>query len=264
MAHIEAERLLIEFPFYHMGARSLKKHLLGRANKRLHTDGQNRVVVSALRDITFRISRGERVALVGPNGAGKTTLLRTLSGVYEPVGGRLDVQGELGALIDVMAGMDQEATGRENVILRGLYRGMSRAGSEHLVEEVAGFAGLGEFLDVPVRAYSAGMAVRLSFAMATAMRPEILLMDEWFLAGDADFMGRAQERLVSLVGAADILVIATHDQAVVRRWCNRAIRLEGGRITADGTVEEVLGPDPAAPMPVAEATPPEPAVPPAP
>jgi lipopolysaccharide transport system ATP-binding protein len=264
MARIEAERLLIEFPFYHMGARSLKKHLLGRANKRLHTDQQNRVVVSALREISFCIERGDRVALVGPNGAGKTTLLRTLSGVYEPVGGRLSVEGEIGALIDVMAGMDQEATGRENVVLRGLYRGLSRAESEALVEEVANFAGLGEFLDVPVRAYSAGMAVRLSFAMATAMRPEILLMDEWFLAGDVDFMARAQERLASLVGAADILVIATHDHSVVRRWCNRAIRLEGGRITTDGTVEEVLGPDPNAPPPEPVATPSEPAVPPAP
>jgi lipopolysaccharide transport system ATP-binding protein len=243
MARIEAEGLLIEFPFYHLGARSLKKHLLGRANKRLHTDAQNRVVVSALRDISFRIGRGERVALVGPNGAGKTTLLRTLSGVYEPVGGRLSIEGSVGALIDVMAGMDQDATGRENVVLRGLYRGLSRAQTETLVEEVAEFAGLGEFLDVPVRAYSAGMAVRLSFAMATAVHPEVLLMDEWFLAGDADFMDRAQERLVSLVGAAEILVIATHDQAIIRRWCNRAIRLEGGRITADGTVEEVLGPD---------------------
>jgi lipopolysaccharide transport system ATP-binding protein len=245
MARIEAEGLLIEFPFYHLGARSLKKHLLGRASKRLHTDQQNRVVVSALRDISFSISRGERVALVGPNGAGKTTLLRTLSGVYEPVGGKLLVDGSVGALIDVMAGMDNEATGRENVILRGLYRGFSQAESEALVEEVGAFAGLGEFLDVPMRAYSAGMSVRLSFAMATAVRPEILLMDEWFLAGDADFMTRAQDRLVNLVGQADILVIATHDQAIVRRWCNRAIRLEGGRITADGTVDEVLGPDPA-------------------
>jgi lipopolysaccharide transport system ATP-binding protein len=246
MALIEAEGLLIEFPFYHLGARSLKKHLLRAAGKRLHTDAQNRVVVSALRDISFRIGRGERVAFVGPNGAGKTTLLRTLSGIYEPVGGRLRVEGRIGALIDVAAGMDIDSTGRENVVLRGLYRGLSRAQSEALVEEVASFSGLGEFLDVPVRAYSAGMSVRLAFAMATAVHPEILLMDEWFLAGDADFMTRAQERLVRLVGTAEILAIATHDEGVIRRWCNRVIRLENGRITADGTVEDVLGPAPAA------------------
>ena len=107
---------------------------------------------------------------------------------------------------------------------------------------MAGFAGLGDFLDVPIRGYSAGMNVRLAFAMATAMTPDILLMDEWFLAGDAEFMKRAEERLARLVTGADILMIATHDLSVVRKWCTRAIRLEGGRITADGPVAEVLGP----------------------
>ena len=105
--------------------------------------------------------------------------------------------------------------------------------------------GLGDFLDVPIRGYSAGMNVRLSFAMATAMTPDILLMDEWFLAGDADFMRKAEERLTHLVTGAEILMIATHDMAVVRKWCTRAIRLEGGRITADGPVDEVIGPAPA-------------------
>jgi lipopolysaccharide transport system ATP-binding protein len=238
MALIEAEGLCLDFPFYHIGARSLKKRLLGSA--RLHTDPSNRVVVTALRNLGFRIGNGERVALIGPNGAGKTTLLRTLAGVYEPVAGRITVQGQVGALIDVAAGMDADSTGRENVTLRGLYRGMSEADCAVLTEEVAEFAGLGEFFDVPIRTYSAGMGVRLAFAMATAMQPEILLMDEWFLAGDAAFMQKAEERLARLVGGADILVIATHDFNVVRRWCNRAIRLEGGMITADGPVEDVL------------------------
>ena len=238
MALIEATGLCLDFPFYHIGARSLKKRLLGSA--RLHTDPSNRVVVTALRNLSFSIGNGERVALIGPNGAGKTTLLRTLAGVYEPVAGRLTVQGQVGALIDVAAGMDPDSTGRENVMLRGLYRGMSEADCAALTEEVAEFAGLGEFFDVPIRTYSAGMGVRLAFAMATAMQPQILLMDEWFLAGDAAFMQRAEERLARLVGGADILVIATHDFYVVRRWCNRAIRLEGGVITADGPVDEVL------------------------
>jgi lipopolysaccharide transport system ATP-binding protein len=244
MALIAAEGLTIEFPFYHLGARSLKKRLL--AGARLHTDASNRVVVSALRDMSFRIGHGERVALVGPNGAGKTTLLRTLAGVYEPVGGRLHVEGQVGALIDVGAGMDGDSTGRENIDLRGLYRGMSEAERREMTAQVAEFSGLGDFLDVPVRTYSAGMGVRLSFAMATAMQPEVLLMDEWFLAGDTAFMERAEARLTRLVGEADILVIATHDMTIVRRWCSRAIRLEGGRITADGPVEEVLGPEEAA------------------
>ncbi|WP_419899857.1 ABC transporter ATP-binding protein [Roseomonas sp. USHLN139] len=244
MASISARGLRIEFPLYHLAARSLKKRLLAKAAIRLKTDEANRVVVSALSQLTFDINRGERVALVGTNGAGKTTLLRTLAGIYEPVAGQLEVQGEVGSLIDPAAGIDSDSTGRENIRLRGLYRGMDDAEIASLEADAAEFAGLGEFLDMPTRGYSAGMQVRLSFAIATAITPQILLMDEWFLAGDADFMLKAEERLTRLVTGADILVIATHDMNVVRRWCTRVIKLEAGRIIGDGTVEEILGPAP--------------------
>jgi lipopolysaccharide transport system ATP-binding protein len=240
MARIVADKLTIEFPLYHMGARSLKKRLLSKASVRVQTDDSNRVVVAALRDLDFRIERGERVALVGSNGAGKTTLLRTIAGIYEPVGGELTVVGSIGSLIDPGAGMDGDSTGRENVRLRGLYRGMDDADIAALEADVADFSDLGEFLDVPTRGYSAGMSVRLSFAMATAMAPDILLMDEWFLAGDANFMQKAEARLHTLVNNADILVIATHDFDIARRWCTRAIRLNAGCIIADGPVDEVL------------------------
>ncbi|MBR0679528.1 ABC transporter ATP-binding protein [Roseomonas eburnea] len=245
MALIEAAGLAIEFPLYHHNARSLKQRILASSPLRLRKDEDNRIVVAALRDLSFTIRSGERVALVGPNGAGKTTLLRTVAGIYEPVAGQLSVTGEIGSLIDPAAGMDSLLTGRENVVLRALYRGMTEAAGRALAEEVAGFAGLGDFLDMPIRGYSAGMNVRLAFAMATAMTPEILLMDEWFLAGDAEFMTKAEERLARLVTDAEILLIATHDNAIVRKWCTRAIRLEGGRITADGTVAEILGEAPA-------------------
>ncbi|MBV1796102.1 ABC transporter ATP-binding protein [Siccirubricoccus sp. G192] len=241
MPLIRAEGLAIEFPLYHVGARSLKKRLLAKTPLRLKQDDSNRVVVAALRDLDFSIGRGERVALVGHNGAGKTTLLRTLAGVYEPVAGRLEVQGSIGSLIDPSAGMDQESTGRENIMLRALFRGMTEEEGLVMAEEVGQFSGLGEFLDVPVRTYSAGMQVRLSFAMATVIAPEVLLMDEWFLAGDAEFMTRATERLERLVSDADILVLATHSMEIVRQWCTRAIRLDAGRIVADGPVAEVLG-----------------------
>jgi lipopolysaccharide transport system ATP-binding protein len=240
MPLIQADGISIEFPLYHVGARSLKKRLLARSPIRLKEDDSHRIVVAALRDLTFRIQPGERVALVGSNGAGKTTLLRTLAGIYEPVAGRLEVNGSIGSLIDPGAGMDPEATGRENIMLRGLFLGMSERDCERLAEEAGRFSGLGEFLDVPIRTYSAGMAVRLSFAAATLMEPEILLMDEWFLAGDADFIERANERLAQLVEGADILVLATHNMAVVRQWCTRAIRLSGGRIVADGPVAEIV------------------------
>lgn len=240
MAHIEANRLSIDFPLYHIAARSLKKRLLARAAVRLKEDDNHRIIVAALRDLSFRIEPGERVALVGSNGAGKTTLLRTLAGIFEPVGGRLLVEGTLGTLIDPASGMDMDATGRENIVLRGLFLGLPERECYRMAEEAGQFSGLGEFLDVPIRTYSAGMGVRLAFAAATLMNPQILLMDEWFLAGDADFLARATERLEALVRSAEILVIATHDMAVVRKWCTRVIRLDGGRIVADGQVADIV------------------------
>ncbi|RYI99870.1 MAG: ABC transporter ATP-binding protein [Acetobacteraceae bacterium] len=242
MPHILAEAVSIEFPLYHIGARSLKKRILANSPLRLRQDEASRIVVAALRDLDFHIKAGERVALVGHNGAGKTTLLRTLAGVYEPVAGRLEVAGTIGALIDPSAGMDANATGRENIILRGLFRGLDEAQSTDLAEEVGAFSGLAEFLDVPVRTYSAGMSVRLSFAMATVMDPEVLLMDEWFMAGDADFLDRARAKIEGLVTKAEVMVLATHDMSIVRQWCTRAIKLDAGRIVADGTVQDVLGP----------------------
>lgn len=243
MAHIQATGVTIEFPLYHVGARSLKKRILARSPLRFREDASSRVVVQAIRDLNFRISGGERVALVGPNGAGKTTLLRTLGGIYTPVAGRLEVAGEVGVLLDAGAGFDAESTGRENIRLRGLYQGLDPAAVRRLVEDVAEFSGLGAFLDVPIRTYSAGMSVRLAFAIATASQPAVLLMDEWFLAGDAEFLERAQVRLERLVVGAEILVLATHDLGIVRRWCNRVIRIEAGQIVADGSVDAVLGPE---------------------
>ncbi|HEY4249730.1 MAG TPA: ABC transporter ATP-binding protein [Roseomonas sp.] len=237
MALISLKDVAIEFPLYHFGARSLKKRLLAR----LKTDDSNRIVVAALRDLNIEINSGERVGLIGHNGAGKSTLLRTMAGIYAPVAGRLEVRGTVGSLIDPAAGIDPESTGIENIRLHCLYRGMERAATDAFIEEVGAFSGLGEFLDVPVRGYSAGMSVRLSFAMATAMTPEVLLMDEWFLAGDADFMKSAETRMHSLVGGAEILVLASHAHGILRRWCNRIIHLDRGRIIADGPTEEVLG-----------------------
>ncbi|RVT97538.1 ABC transporter ATP-binding protein [Rhodovarius crocodyli] len=225
MAAIHAEGLRVEFPLYHHSARSLKKSLVARS--------QGRVMVQALRGLGFEIGGGERVALVGPNGSGKSTLLRTLAGIYQPCAGRLRVEGGIGSMIDPMAGMDQFLTGRENIMLRGLYKGLSDRESRAVVDRVVAFSGLGEAIDLPVRGYSAGMNIRLAFAMATEMAPDILLMDEWFLAGDEDFMRRAETRLAELVRGAEIMVLATHDMAVVRQWCNRVIRLEQGVITAD-------------------------------
>jgi lipopolysaccharide transport system ATP-binding protein len=241
-ARIEVQDLSIQFPLYHGQSRSLKRTVLARAKglRRLQENSQHRLVVEALRNVTFTLGAGERLGLVGHNGAGKTTLLRALAGVYEPVAGRVRIEGTLNALLDPNQGMNMELTGRENVTLRGRYHRMNSVGIEALAEDVRVFAELGDFFDLPVRIYSSGMIVRLAFAMATAIRPQVLLMDEWFLAGDASFRNKARERLESMVRGADILVLSTHLNEVVRSWCSRVIWLEDGRVKADGPVDQVM------------------------
>jgi lipopolysaccharide transport system ATP-binding protein len=239
-AVVEVENLSVLFPLYHGSARSLKKMVVAAASGRLGKDQQQRVVVKALSNISLRLESGDRLGLVGANGAGKTTLLRVLAGIYEPVMGRLRISGSLNALLDPSLGMNVELTGRENILLRGLYNGLPRSALPRLEEDVAEFAELADFLDLPVRIYSAGMVVRLGFALATAIKPQILLMDEWFLAGDAVFMDKARLRLEEMVRGADILVLSSHQTAIIRNWCTRVLWLDQGHVVADGPAAEVL------------------------
>jgi lipopolysaccharide transport system ATP-binding protein len=239
-ALIEVSDVSVLFPLYHGSSRSLKKMFVAAASGRLAQDQQQRVVVRALSNINLRLQSGDRLGLVGPNGAGKTTLLRVLAGIYEPVLGRLRVRGSLNALLDPSLGMNMDLTGRENILLRGLYNGLPRSAVPRLEEDVIEFAELADFIDLPVRIYSAGMVVRLAFALATAIKPQILLMDEWFLAGDAVFLEKARQRLEEMVRGADILVLSTHQVDIVKNWCTRVLWLDQGHVLADGPTEEVL------------------------
>ncbi len=239
-ARIEVDNVSVLFPLYHGSSRSLKKMVVAAASGRLGQDQQQRVVVRALQDINLRLGHGDRLGLVGGNGAGKTTLLRVLAGIYEPVVGRLRVQGSLNALLDPSLGMNMELTGRENILLRGLYNGLPKSMLPRLEEDVAEFAELSDFLDLPVRIYSAGMVVRLGFALATAIKPQILLMDEWFLAGDAVFLEKAKHRLEEMVRGAEILVLSSHQVDIIRDWCTRVLWLDQGHVRADGPADQVL------------------------
>jgi lipopolysaccharide transport system ATP-binding protein len=239
-ASIMAEDISVYFPLYHGSTRSLKKMVVAAASGRLGKDQQQRIVVQALQNVSFSLRSGDRLGLVGSNGAGKTTLLRVLAGIYEPVAGRIRVQGSLNALLDPSLGMNIDLTGRENIALRGLYNGLPRSTLPQLESDVEQFAELSDFIDLPVRIYSAGMVVRLGFALATAIKPQILLMDEWFLAGDAAFMEKARDRLEEMVRGAEILVLSTHQTEIIRTWCTRVLWLEKGRIVADGPADEVL------------------------
>jgi len=240
MARIVAEDISVDFPLYHGSARSLKKTVFAVAAGRLGEDGQRRTVVQALRNISFKLRSGDRLGLIGTNGAGNTTLLRTLAGIYEPVGGRVMVDGSLNALLDTQLGMNPDLTGRENILLRGLYSGLNAAQIRRLEEDVQDFAELGEFMELPVRLYSSGMVIRLGFALATAVNPQVLLMDEWFMAGDIRFVAKAMGRMENVVRGAEILVLSSHQNQAVRDWCTRVIWLDHGRVRADGPASEVL------------------------
>ncbi|HEX3348660.1 MAG TPA: ABC transporter ATP-binding protein [Acetobacteraceae bacterium] len=240
-ASVEVSDLSVDFPLYHGTSRSLKRRMFSTVSGgRMGADAKNRVVVQALRDLTFSLSSGDRLGLIGQNGAGKTTLLRTLAGIYEPVTGRVHVEGTINALLDPSLGMNLDLTGRENITLRGLYNGLDEDEIKRLEADVESFAGLGEFMNLPIRIYSSGMMVRLGFALATSIRPQVLLMDEWFLAGDAMFMEKARVRLEDMVRGSEILVLSSHSEGVVMEWCTRVIWMDQGRIRMDGPPDIVL------------------------
>ena len=240
MAKLLVEDVSVSFPLYHGESRSLKKTMFAAASGRMGQDAKHRLTVEALRSVSFSLDTGDRLGLIGSNGAGKTTLLRTMAGIYEPVAGRMVIDGVVTALLDPGQGMNFELTGNENIRMRALYSGYSGPQIKTLQEDVAVFSELGDFLSLPVRTYSSGMIVRLGFALATDIHPQILLMDEWILAGDAAFLGKARGRLETMVGHAEILVLSSHNPAILMQWCNRLIWMDGGRVRADGTPEEIL------------------------
>lgn len=238
MASIELSNVCVDFPVYGAENRSLKKRLLGRRIGSRVTWGTHRcITIHALRNLSLRIRQGDRVGLVGANGAGKSTLLRTIAGVYEPTRGAVRVDGRVTALFSLALGIENDATGMENIVLRGLAAGMTRREIDRLTGEIAAFTELGDYLDLPLFTYSAGMRARLEFAISTALRPEILLLDEWIGAGDADFLKKARARLDAMAGAAGILVLASHNQGLIKRVCNRVVRLERGRVAGDHAAE---------------------------
>ena len=196
--------------------------------------------VPALRTINLRVSFGERVALIGHNGSGKSTLLRALAGIYPLAAGDMTVVGRIGTLLDIGLGFEGESTGRENIYYRGMTMGYSRKQLRAVEEEIVKFADLGDFIDLPMRTYSAGMVVRLGFAVSTQFHPDILLVDEVFGAGDAAFSRLALARMMAMVNNSGIFVLATHDLAMVQNVCGRVIWLDRGAIVRDGSPSSVI------------------------
>ena len=222
----------MDFPIYGMNdSRSFKKSLLNIATGGvLAKDAGNRLVVRALDGLNFEFHEGDRVGLIGHNGSGKSTLLQVLAGIYEPACGELLVYGKVTSMLGISLGLDGEETGLENIYLRGRLMWFNRYQIDAMVDGIADFAGIGDFLHLPMRTYSSGMAMRLAFAIATSVDADIILMDEWLSVGDADFIDKANARLTTLVNNARLVVIASHDHGMIQDQCNIVMTLDHGKI----------------------------------
>lgn len=241
MTHLHLTNVTLDYPVLSQASRKLSRQLIRMATGgQLDRSESGKVTVRALSDITASFEVGDRVGLIGHNGSGKSTLLRVLGGIYSPTSGTVKRSGVVGSLLDIALGMSMDATGRENIYLRGALQGLTRGEVDRLLPGIIEFSELGDFIELPMRTYSSGMLLRLAFSVSTVLSPDILLMDEWLAVGDEAFQAKAEERLHEVVSQTAILVIASHSANLIRNQCNRVLYLEHGRLVADGPPDEVL------------------------
>ena len=223
MASIHLQNLSVEIPVFSNHSRSIKNSFL----KNFLNEKNLIQTVTALNSVNLDLKDGDRLGVMGPNGSGKSTLLRTIAGVYQPTSGSIKVQGKIASLIDINLGMESEATGFENIRMRGIMMGMKLKQIKLIEEEIADFTELGKkFLELPVRTYSTGMQMRLGFAVSTIVPADIILMDEWLSVGDNNFLIKAEKRLLDYVKKSSILVIASHSEELISKLANQTLRLE--------------------------------------
>lgn len=237
MSSIRVEDLSIKFRIYHDRSPSLKEYFANLFKRQRPTAYSD---FWAVKKVCFEITAGDRVGIIGHNGAGKSTLLKALCRVYESSDGRISVDGRIAPLLEIGAGFHPEFTGRENIYLNGAILGYSKQQLNAIEQEVITFAGLEEFIDTPVKYYSTGMYTRLAFSLATAMHPDILVLDEIFAGGDAAFMAKARARMHDLIDKANIMIMVSHDHLLVKSLCNRVLWMDHGKLVADGPPEEIV------------------------
>lgn len=240
MTRIELHGIDVVYPVFYAHSQFqlaglIGSKILGLADKHYRPTTN----VHALKSVSLKVADGERIGIVGRNGAGKTTLLKCIAGVCPPTAGFRQVFGEIYCMLDIGLLTDADKTGLENVTFAGKMFGLQKREIDRLVQDVADFTELGEFMELPVTAYSAGMAARLAFAIATARQPDILVIDEGIGAGDAHFVAKARARLESFLKDSSVMIVATHSQHILTSLCTRALELEAGRIVRDGNPEEV-------------------------
>jgi ABC-type polysaccharide/polyol phosphate transport system ATPase subunit len=237
MTLIELDDVSLMFRVRRQGRISLKEYLLRGWFRR---SKQAAFEVRALENIEMRVAEGDRVGIIGRNGAGKSSLLKVLAGIYPPTGGSRRVAGRISSLFDIALGFELEATGWENIRFRGFLQGETPRSIRPKIQPIADFSELGRFLDMPVRYYSAGMMVRLAFSIATAIQPEILIIDEVLSAGDHSFQAKARQRMRDLMSTAQAVIVVSHDLESLRKLCDRVLWLDGGRIRLSGPADEVI------------------------
>jgi ABC-2 type transport system ATP-binding protein len=240
MAAIILRNLCVDIPVFDVGRASLRKAILGRAIGGRFGEFGSHVIVNALKNVDFEARDGDRIALVGDNGSGKSTLLRVISHVYPPTSGTATIIGRVSPMFETAMGISTDATGLENIQIAGTIWGMSRAQIKRSIDDIVEFTELGDYIKLPIRTYSNGMLLRLTFAIATVREPEILAIDEVIGVGDAGFYEKAFARLLRLVEKSRILVIAAHQDEMLRRICNKAVWLNRGSLVSTGDFEEVI------------------------
>ena len=233
MAEVTLENVNVEFPVYDARGKMLMTSIISKylVGGKIHRDEKHHTpAVMALEDINLSLREGDRLAITGHNGAGKTTLLRTMLGSYQPTSGKTTVRGKIISMVGINLGFDNEASGYENVFIRGAIMGFPKRQMLQYLDDIREFSELGDYLHLPVRTYSSGMLMRLAFSIATTVPAEIILLDEWLSVGDASFSQKANQRLADFVARAKILVLATHNAELANKVCNTFIEMSGGRI----------------------------------
>lgn len=234
--YITFKNVTIEYNVYNTRSLSIRNKVISSVTGGLIKRGINHNTVTAIKDASFSLKAGDKVGLIGGNGAGKTTLLRAMAGIYPPCHGKVEISGSIATIIDIGAGMDEELSGEQNIYRLSLLRGISIHDVKNMIDDIKEFSGLGEYIKLPVRTYSSGMKIRLMFSVATMNNPHILLIDEMFSAGDADFQEKATARIEENIEKSKIFIFASHDLNLIRKYCNIIFKLEHG-------VVNIMSPD---------------------
>ncbi len=254
--HLTVSNLHLDFTVYSLRAQSIRTAVMNAAvGGRLLKDRNDQVTVRALKDVSFSLRAGDRLGIMGHNGSGKTTLLKVLAGIYPPTHGRVDASGTVSSLIDIGHGLDLESNAIDNIRVLGALRLIPLKHMDALVPEILDFADLGPYAYLPVKTYSAGMQLRLLFAVATSFYPDILILDEWLGAGDAGFMAKAATRMGQVVENAKIIVLASHAPDLIHQNCNKLLVLDHGAIAYLGDADAYFsrGPEAVSAAPAATA-----------